>query len=172
MSKEKSILNWEDINDKLFLRLENRGKSMEVPDERIRIPFLDLVVFIYCDWSKTHWEGVYVNRNHLILWKQDKKDVLRAALRNTFQKDNIVIPITDLLSSAFGKEIHIEEGSEKDMILAIWICISSSFACERRSKALAFKPNCPFSSTSWERNVKTMLVSSWYWSTVVLPFWL
>lgn len=117
MSKEKSILNWEDIKDKLFLRLENRGKSMEVPDERIRIPFLDLVVFIYCDWSKTHWEGVYVNRNHLILWKQDKKDVLRAALRNTFQKDNIVIPITDLLSSAFGKEIHIEEGSEKDMIV-------------------------------------------------------
>ena len=117
MSKEKSILNWEDIKDKLFLRLEKREKSMKDSDERIRIPFLDLAVSIYCDWSKTHWEGVYVNRNHLILWKQDIKDVLRAALRNTFQKDNIVIPITDLLSSAFGKEIHIEDGSEKDMIV-------------------------------------------------------
>lgn len=118
MCKTKSILNWKDVKDKLFLRLENREENTANMDDRIGIPFLDLVIFIYCDWEKTHCRGAYVDRNHLILWNQDIKNVFLAALKNTLCEDNLfVAPITALLPPAVKDIIHIKEGPEKEIIV-------------------------------------------------------
>ncbi len=105
MNRTRSIKNWEDVKDKVVLHLENYKRNVSDAGEKVYMPFLDLAVFFYFDWTDTGSNGIYINRNHLILWKKSTDDVFKTAFHNTFRKDNIlVVPLETLLAPVIGTD--------------------------------------------------------------------
>lgn len=119
MHELKDITNWESVRGKLFLRLTNYEKNKTDINEKIHVPFLDLAILIYCDWKEWGCNGFYVSGKHLLMWKQDSKNIYQTALENTFRKNNtLVTPLMNLLpEEAVGQ---IEMGNtitKKEMIV-------------------------------------------------------
>lgn len=107
MNEMNTINTWGNVKGKLFLRLTNYDRNRSDIEKKVYVKFLDLAILLYCDCREWGFEGFYVNKKHLLVWKQSIKNIFAAALENTFCRDNtFVTHITNLLPPNL---IHSEE---------------------------------------------------------------
>lgn len=98
MNEMKSIINWEDVKGKIFLRLVNYEKNKADLERKIHVKFLDLAILIHCDFKEQDLDGFYVSKKQALIWNKSIKDIYQAALENTFSRNNtLVAPIINLL---------------------------------------------------------------------------
>ncbi len=98
MNEMKSIINWEDVKGKIFLRLVNYEKNKADLERKIHVKFLDLAILVHCDCKERNLDGFYVSKKQALIWNKSIKDIYQAALENTYSKNNtLVTPIINLL---------------------------------------------------------------------------
>ena len=98
MNEMKSIINWEDVKGKIFLRLGNYEKNKADLERKIHVKFLDLAILIHCDCKERNLDGFYVSKKQALIWNKSIKDIYQAALENTYSRNNtLVAPIINLL---------------------------------------------------------------------------
>ncbi len=94
MNEMKSIINWEDVKGKIFLRLMNYEKNKADLERKIHVKFLDLAILIHCDCKEQDLDGFYVSKNQALIWNKSITDIYQAALENTYSRNNtLVAPI-------------------------------------------------------------------------------
>lgn len=121
MNELKDITKWKSVKEKLFLHLVNYERNKAAIEGKIHVPFLGLAILIHCDWKECDCNGFYVNKKHLLMWKQDIKNINQTALENTFRKNNtLVTSIMNLLPQEAAYAVQEEmamTNTEKEMIV-------------------------------------------------------
>lgn len=106
MNEIKSIINWECVKSKMYLRLVNYEKNKADIEGKVYVKYLDLAILIHCDYREWGLDGFYVGKKHLRMWNQSIKDIFQTAMENTYCKNNtLVTPIMNLLPQEAVHEV-------------------------------------------------------------------
>lgn len=97
------FLDFEQVRDRLRIKLLNTAWNQEILKDVPSVPFLDLSMVLYCVVPEMNRQSgsILIHKNHLECWKQDIDTVFKAAMENT-AKDYEIKSITAVLREMMG----------------------------------------------------------------------
>lgn len=97
------FLDFEQVRDRLRIKLLNTAWNQEILKDVPSVPFLDLSMVLYCVVPEMNRQSgsILIHKNHLECWKQDIDSVFKAAMENT-AKDYEIKSITAVLREMMG----------------------------------------------------------------------
>lgn len=121
MSEINISINWESVKEKIFLRLVNYEKNKADIEGKAYIKFLDLAILFYCDCTEWDFDGFYVSKKQILMWRQNINDIYQTSLENTYHKGNALV--TPILNFFPEELVYIAQNGmdilmkEKEMIV-------------------------------------------------------
>lgn len=106
----EDFMKWENIKDKLSIKLINTARNKALLEDIVSIPFLDLsIIFIVCIDDIAGEKGyITVRHEHLEYWGVTAEDMYETAKHNT--EDNWeIVPLSSFLNMLIGTSDHDEE---------------------------------------------------------------